>query len=143
MANVIQGKKPPTKTEILANIAAATHLSKKQVAAVLEALMEEIRKSLGATGSGVFTLPGLLKIEKRHFAARPAQRGLPNPFKPGQTMDRPARPAYSRIKVRALKTLKDMVRDLEPAAPIPSKQPGLPLSQQPDAAHAPTAAIGQ
>ena len=43
-------KKPPTKTEILANIAAATDVPKKQVAAILEALGDEIKKSLGTRG---------------------------------------------------------------------------------------------
>ena len=38
------GKKAPTKTEVLQNIANATDLTKKQVAAVLDALTEEIRK---------------------------------------------------------------------------------------------------
>ena len=100
-------KKAPTKTEIMQNIANATDLSKKQVAAVLDALTEEIRKSLGARGSGVFAIPGLLKIEKRKVPARPAQKGVRNPFT-GELQDRPAKPAYNKIKVRALRRLKEM-----------------------------------
>jgi len=46
-------KKPLTKTELMANIAAATDVPKKQVAAVLEALAAEIKKSLGSKGAGV------------------------------------------------------------------------------------------
>ena len=65
-------KKPPTKTEIQNNIAEATGLTKKDVAAVLEALSEEIRKSLSSRGAGVFSLPGLVKIEKKKVPARPA-----------------------------------------------------------------------
>ncbi len=42
--------------------------------------------------------------------ARPAQKGVPNPFKPGELMDRPAKPAYNKVKVRALKLLKDMTK---------------------------------
>ena len=103
-------KKPLTKTQILANIAAATDVPKKQVAAVLEALTAEIKKSLGAKGAGVITIPGLMKIEKKKVPARPAQKGVPNPFKPGELMDRPAKPAYSKVKVRALKGLKDMAK---------------------------------
>ena len=45
MAKATAPKKPLTKTEILANIAAATDVPKKQVAAVLEALATEIKKS--------------------------------------------------------------------------------------------------
>lgn len=106
MAKVV--KKAPTKTEILTNIAAATGLAKKEVAAVLDALAAEIKKSLGPRGAGSFSLPGLLKIEKKKVAARAAKKGVPNPFKPGELMDVKARPAYNKIKVRPLKNLKDM-----------------------------------
>ncbi len=101
-------KKAPTKTEILTNIAAATDLSKKDVAAVFDALAAEIKKSLGSRGPGVFAIPGLLKIEKKKIPARPAKRGVPNPFKPGKLMDVAARPAMNKVKVRPLKNLKDM-----------------------------------
>jgi nucleoid DNA-binding protein len=100
--------KAPTKTEILQSLANATDLTKKQVAAVLEALTDEVRKSLGNRGAGVFTLPGLLKIEKKKVAARPAQKNVKNPFT-GELQDRPAKPAYSKVKIRALRNLKDMV----------------------------------
>jgi nucleoid DNA-binding protein len=101
-------KKAPTKTEVLQSIAAATDLTKKQVAAVMDALTEEVRKSLSNRGAGVFTLPGLLKIEKKKVPARPAQKNVKNPFT-GELQDRPAKPAYSKVKVRALRNLKDMV----------------------------------
>jgi len=100
-------KKAPTKTEVLQSIAEATDLTKKQVAAVLDALTEEVRKSLSSRGAGVFTLPGLLKIEKKKVPARPAQKGVKNPFT-GELQDRPAKPAYNKVKVRALRNLKEM-----------------------------------
>ena len=102
--------KPLTKTQLLANIATATGLSRQQVAAVLDALGAEIQKSLGNKGAGAITIPGLVKIEKKKVPARPAQKGVPNPFKPGELMDRPAKPASNKVKVRALKTLKDMAK---------------------------------
>jgi nucleoid DNA-binding protein len=110
MAKAAAPKKPLTKSEIMANIAAATDVPKKQVAAIIEALGVEIKKSLGAKGPGKFTIPGLVKIEKKKVPARPAQKHVPNPFKPGEFMDRPAKPAYNKIKVRALKTLKEMAK---------------------------------
>jgi nucleoid DNA-binding protein len=110
MAKAATPKKPLTKSEILANIVAATSLSKKEVVAVLEALAAEIKKSLSAKGAGAITIPGLVKIEKKRVPARPAQQGVPNPFKPGALMDRPAKPAYNKVKVRALKLLKDMAK---------------------------------
>lgn len=101
-------KKAPTKTEVLANIAAATDLSKKQVAAVFDALANEIKKNMSSRGPGVITIPGLVKVARKKVAARPAQKNVRNPFT-GELMDRPARPAYNKVQVRALKALKEMV----------------------------------
>jgi nucleoid DNA-binding protein len=101
-------KKPPTKTQIMANIAEATDLSKKDVAAVFEALDDEIKKNLSSRGAGSFTIPGLLKIIKQRVPAKAAKKGVPNPFKPGELMDVAAKPACNKIKLRALKNLKDM-----------------------------------
>ena len=110
MAKAATAKKPLTKTELLASIADATSLSKAQVGVVLEALGIEIQKSLGSKGAGAITIPGLIKIEKKKVPARPAQKGVPNPFKPGELMDRPAKPAYNKVKVWALKSLKEMAK---------------------------------
>jgi hypothetical protein len=35
---------------------------------------------------------------------------VPNPFKPGESMDRPAKPAYTKVKVRAMKLLNNMAK---------------------------------
>jgi len=110
MVKAATPKKPLTKTELLTNIAAATELPKTQVAAVLNALSAEIQTSLSKKGAGAITIPGLVKIEKRQVPARKAEKGVPNPFKPGELMDRPAKPAYNKVKVRALKLLKDMAK---------------------------------
>jgi len=101
-------KKPPTKTEILNNVAAATDLTKKQVAAVFDALAGEIKKNLAPRGPGVFSIPGLIKIEKKKIPARPAQKNWRNPFT-GEIQERPAKPASVKVRVRPLKNLKDMV----------------------------------
>ena len=68
------------------------------------------RRASAAREPGVITLPGLVKIEKKKVPARKAEKGVPNPFKPGELMDRPAKPAYNKVKVRALKMLKDMAK---------------------------------
>ena len=102
-------QKAPTKTEILKNIAETAGLDKKDVAKVIDALADEIKKTLSPEGPGVFAIPGLVKIERKHIPAKPAQIGVPNPFKPGETRDIAAKPASVKIKVRALKNLKDMV----------------------------------
>lgn len=101
-------KKPLTKTQIIAGIVEKTNLTKKDVANVLTALSELISESLSNKGAGSFSLPGLVKIEKKKVPAQPARKNVPNPFKPGETRDIAAKPAHNKIKVKALKGLKDM-----------------------------------
>ncbi len=101
-------KKAPSKTEVYTAIGEATGLKKQQVGAVMDALVAEIKKALSNRGSGMFAIPGLVKIEKRKVPAKPARKGVPNPFKPGELMDVAAKAASTKIKVRALKNLKDM-----------------------------------
>ena len=102
----LAGKKSMTKTELVQAISTETDLSRSQVNEVLQSLSGQISRSLGT--NGVFTLPGLVKIEKKHVPAREARAGVPNPFKPGETMNVAAKPATTKIKVRPLKNLKDM-----------------------------------
>jgi nucleoid DNA-binding protein len=100
--------KAPSKSEVLNNIAAATGLARKDVGAVIDALSNEIKKALSSRGPGMFAIPGLVKIEKKKVPARPARKGVPNPFKPGELMDVAAKKASTKIKVRPLKNLKEM-----------------------------------
>jgi nucleoid DNA-binding protein len=102
-------EKRMTKTEILTAIAEETELTRTQVRAVFDVLTEQIRKSLSNRGPGVFAIPGLVKIEKKKVPARPARKNVPNPFKKGELMNVPAKPASTKIKVRALKNLKTMI----------------------------------
>lgn len=103
-------KKALTKSQLFANIADETGVSKKDVAAVFEALAAEVRKNVGSKGPGEFTIPGLVKIKKKKVPARPARKGVPNPFKPGELLDVPAKPAYNKVVVRPLKGLKEMAK---------------------------------
>src|SRR5258708_12339101 len=92
MAKTVKRAKPPTKTEILTAIAEETQLTRKQVGLVFEALAGQIGKSLGNRGPGLFAIPGLVKIEKKAVPKRPARKNVPNPFKPGETMNLPPHP---------------------------------------------------
>jgi nucleoid DNA-binding protein len=100
-------KEPMSKTQVMSEIAEATGLSRKQVSGVFEELTNVIERHVKKGAAGMFTLPGLLKIKCVTRPARKAQKGVPNPFKPGELMDVPARPATRRVKVLALKKLKD------------------------------------
>jgi nucleoid DNA-binding protein len=96
------------RSAIYEAIASDTELSRKQVKAVFESLAEVIEAHVKKGSAGMFTLPGLLKIKTVKRPARKAQKGVPNPFKPGELMDVAARPASIRVKVLPLKKLKDM-----------------------------------
>ncbi len=100
--------KVATKSEILGKIAEATELSRKQVAAVFEALTGQIKSAVGKKGPGIFALPGLAKIVVIHKPATPARKGI-NPFTKQEQMFA-AKPARKVVKVRPLKALKDMVK---------------------------------
>lgn len=101
--------KPRTKSQIIGNIAEKTGLPRKEVVGVFDELSKMIKSDLSKKGPGIFTVPGLMKIKKVHKPARPARRGVSNPFKPGELMDVPAKPAKNVVKVLALKGLKTMV----------------------------------
>ena len=109
MAKAKSKSKSMTKSELLNAISEDTDLTRRQVSEVLESLSAQIKRSLGRRGPGMFTLPGLVKIEKKRVPARKAKKGVPNPFRPGELMDIAAKPASTKVKVRALKNLKDMV----------------------------------
>ncbi len=100
-------QKKYTKTEILNELAQNTSVSKKEVAAVLEELGVLIERHIKKRAVGEFTLPGLLKIKSVVRPARPARKNIPNPFRPGELMDIPRKPASTRVKVLPLKKLKE------------------------------------
>ncbi len=97
-----------TKTQILTQIAENTDLSRKQVQGVLDELSDIIEGHIKKRSVGEFVLPGLMKISAIKKPARRARKNVPNPFKPGETMDVAAKPASVQVKVRPLKKLKDM-----------------------------------
>ena len=98
-----------TKSAIIDSVAGSTELSKKQVNAVLDELTSLIERHIKKGGAGEFTLPGLMKIKTVKKPARKAKKGVPNPFKPGETMDVAAKPASTAVKILPLKGMKDFV----------------------------------
>ena len=96
-----------SKTQIIAEIADNTGLTRKEVGAVFDELSDLVERHVKKRGCGEFTLPGLLKIVTKKKPAQKARKGVPNPFRPGELMDVPAKPASTQVKVRPLKKLKD------------------------------------
>jgi nucleoid DNA-binding protein len=97
-----------TKSETFKQIAETTNLSRKQVAALFDSLVEMIKEDLGKKGPGVFTIPGLIKIKRIHKEAVPERQGI-NPFTKEPTVFK-AKPARNVVKAQALKSLKEMVK---------------------------------
>jgi len=107
MAKKKAAVKPMTKSEIVSGIADKTGLTKKDVGSVFEAMSAQIKKSLGRSGSGAYTVPGLMKLIVKRKPATKARKGI-NPFTKEETMFK-AKPARNVVKIRPLKNLKDMV----------------------------------
>ena len=107
MAAVKTPAKPMTKSEIVSGIANATGLTKNDVNSMFEAMAAQIKKSLGRSGPGAYTVPGLMKLVVQRKPATKARKGI-NPFTGEETMFK-AKPARNVVKIRPLKNLKDMV----------------------------------
>ncbi len=101
-------KKPLTKTQLFSAIAEDTGLAKKDVAAVFDSLTDLVKKDVGnPRGAGALTIPGLLKIVRFKKKATKARMGR-NPMT-GEEIKIAAKPATTVVKLRALKSLKEMV----------------------------------
>ena len=97
-----------TKTQLFSDIAENTALTRRQVADVFEALESVIERHVQKGAVGACTIPGLMKIKVMKKPAQRARKNVPNPFRPGETMDVKAKPASTSVKVLPLKKLKDM-----------------------------------
>ncbi len=100
-------KKPRTKSEIMLNMAAAGGVTRQQVADMFEAMGAMIKKDLGRSGPGTFSVPGLLKVRVIRKPATKARKGI-NPFTK-EPMIFKAKPARRVVKATPLKALKEMV----------------------------------
>ena len=95
------------KSTLVARISEQSGVESKSVKAVLAALEEATLTSVSKKGVGEFTLPGLMKVVAQKVPAKPKRFGK-NPFT-GQDQWFAAKPATVKVKVRALKKLKDAV----------------------------------
>ena len=94
-----------TKSEFIGEVAEKSGLSKKDVNAVFEAVLnvavEQLKK-----GNEV-TLPGMAKLKSVRKPAKPARDGI-DPFTK-QPRTFAAKPASTAVKIRPVKALKDAV----------------------------------
>jgi len=97
-----------TKSQLYAHVSEETGLARKDVAKVFDSLGDVIEGHIKSRGAGEFKVPGLMKIKVTRKPATKARKNVPNPFRPGETMDVAAKPARKVVKVLPLKALKDM-----------------------------------
>lgn len=95
-----------TKAQMLAEIAENTGLTRKQVDSVFSELEDLIERHVKKRAVGEFMLPGLLKIRAVKRPATKARMGR-NPAT-GEEIKISAKPASIRVRVSALKRLKEM-----------------------------------
>lgn len=107
-AKISPADKPRTKSEVYRVIAEHTGVAKKEVEAVFDTMGQLITADLkGKGGPGVFNIGGMMKVILHTKPATKAREGI-NP-KTGERITIAAKPARKVVKVRPLKTLKDMV----------------------------------
>ena len=99
--------KPATKSAMYDDLSSQTGLTRKQIATVVDALINYIKKQIGRNGPGVFTLPGLLKVKRVEKAATNARKGR-NP-QTGEIITIKAKPKRTVVKALPLKALKETV----------------------------------
>jgi len=93
------------KTEFIDEIAHFAALEKKQIVAVLDAITDVIRKQILEHNECI--IPKLIKITKITKPAKPERPGI-HPIT-RQPITFKAKPPKNVLKVRPLKTLKEMI----------------------------------
>src|SRR5262245_35504758 len=106
-AKVEASSKPRTKGAVYEPIADAVGIKRRDVAGVFHVLGSMIKADLSKRGSGVFTVPGLMRITVKRKPATKERQGI-NPFTK-EPMTIKAKPARNVVRVRPLRALKEMV----------------------------------
>ena len=100
--------KPLTKQGLLQHVAEHAAVELKAVKAVVANLEATILASLHKKGAKGFVWPGLFKASLVSTPARPARKGI-NPFTKQEQMFA-AKPASSKIRIRALKKANEAIK---------------------------------
>ena len=104
---VSSSAKPRSKGDVFGTIAQHVGIHRRDVAAVFHVMGSMIKADLAKGGSGVFKVPGLMRITVKRKPATKAHMGI-NPFTKEQVMFK-AKPARNVVRVRPLKPLSQMV----------------------------------
>ena len=99
--------KPRSKGAVFGTIAQHVGIHRRDVAAVFHVMGSLIKADLSKNGSGVFKVPGLMRITVTRKPATKERQGI-NPFTKEPTTFK-AKPARNVVRVRPLQALKAMV----------------------------------
>jgi nucleoid DNA-binding protein len=94
------------KSQLLSTLAERTNITKKQASLVMDEFCRIIGLHVKKGGPEKFVLPGAFKVVVRKIPAKKARNGV-NPFTGEATVFK-AKPASRKVKIIALKSLKDM-----------------------------------
>jgi len=104
---VAASAKARTKSGCYETIAEHVGIRRRDVAGVFHVMGSMIKADLSKSGSGVFSVPGLLRITVKRKPATKARPGI-NPFTK-EAITIKAKPARNVVRVRPLRALRDMV----------------------------------
>lgn len=102
-------KKALTKSAFLTEVAEKTELTKKQVDAVLAAVVELVQRELSGKGAGKLVVPGLARMSVTKVKAVKGGVEKINPLnkQPYITKDKAA---YNKVRVSPVKALKESLK---------------------------------
>lgn len=104
---VAASAKSRTKSGFFQTIAEHVGIARRDVAGVFHVMGSMIQADLSKSGSGIFTVPGLMRITIKRRPATKARPGI-NPFTK-EPITIKAKPARNVVRVRPLRALREMV----------------------------------
>lgn len=96
-----------TKQKLLQFLSKKTGITKKNIDLVFKELLNAIKEHMKEGGPEKFILPGIFKLTTKNVLAQKEKVGV-NPFTKEKMIFK-AKPATKKIKIKALKDLKDIV----------------------------------
>ena len=106
-SKITASAKTRSQGEVFRTLAEHAAIQRSQVASMFQTMGAMIKADLSKAGSGVFKIPGLLRITVTRKPATPARQGI-NPFTKEPTVFK-AKPARNVVRARPLAALKSMV----------------------------------
>jgi nucleoid DNA-binding protein len=104
-----KSKKALTKSAFVAHLAEKNELTKKQIEAVLDSIIDAIKDQLGTKGPGKFVFPGLARMSLIRVKAKKGGEKKINPLNK-QEYTTVAKPAYNKVAIRPIKAIKEALK---------------------------------